>query len=200
MIYSISGQLCGIQHDSVLIQIPAGLVFKVLVPNTDKYEIGTSVQIFTQLFVREDRLVLYGFENEESLQAFRLLMDIPGIGAKTAMSVLNTFDIPALLQIVAQQNSQALTQVPGVGASTARKIIPYLADKFKHWAEELDESAPGSISSPIWEEAEGILVSIGLTKREIIGIFAQLKQEKDQVWISGEQIVKEVLKRRKQSS
>jgi len=96
MIYSISGQLCGIQHDSVLIQIPAGLVFKVLVPNTEKYEIGTSVQIFTQLFVREDRLMLYGFESEESLQAFRLLMDIPGIGAKTAMSVLNTFDIPAL--------------------------------------------------------------------------------------------------------
>ena len=199
MIYSISGQLCGIQHDSVLIQIPAGLVFKVLVPNTEKYEIGTSVQIFTQLFVREDRLMLYGFESEESLQAFRLLMDIPGIGAKTAMSVLNTFDIPALLQIVAQQNSQALTQVPGVGASTARKIIPYLADKFKHWAEELDEGTPGS-TSPIWEEAEGILVSIGLTKREIVGIFAQLKQEKDQAWISGEQIVKEVLKRRKHSS
>lgn len=200
MIYSISGNICGIQNGSVLIQIPAGLVFKVLVPNTDKYETGNSVQIFTQLFVREDRLVLYGFENEEALQAFQLLMDIPGIGAKTAMNVLNTFEIPALLQVVAQQNSQALTQVPGVGASTARKIIPYLADKFKNWAEELEENGSSSLPSPIWEEAEGILVSIGLTTREITGIFTQLKQEKDQIWSSGEQIVKEVLKRRKHSS
>lgn len=199
MIYSISGSICGVQADSVLIQIPAGLVFKVLVPNSGKYETGNTVQIFTQLFIRDDKLMLYGFEDEESLQAFRLLLDIPGIGAKTALNVLNTFEIPALLQVVQQQNSHALTQVPGVGASTAKKIIPYLADKFKNWAEEIDGSESPGVLSPIWEEAQEMLLSIGLSSKEINDIFAQLKKEKDHEWTSGEQIVKEVLKRRKHS-
>ncbi|MDD4664012.1 MAG: Holliday junction ATP-dependent DNA helicase RuvA [Caldisericia bacterium] len=200
MIYSISGSICGILTDAVLLRIPAGIVFKIMVPNTAKYETGTSIQIYTQLYVRDDKLVLYGFENEEALQAFHLLLDIPGIGAKTALSVLNTFDIPSLLQIVHQQNSQALTQVPGVGANTAKKIIPYLADKFKNWTGVYDEEQLPTSHPLIWNEAEEILLSIGLNQREIAEIYTKLKQEKESEWSSGEQIVKEVLKRRKHSS
>lgn len=200
MIYSVSGTICGIQADAVLLRIPVGLVLKVLVPNSTQYETGLTVQLFTQLFVREDKLLLYGFDQEESLKAFHLLLDIPGIGAKTALSVLNTFDIPSLLQIVRQQNSQALTQVPGVGANTAKKIIPYLADKFKNWTEVYDEEQLTATRPLIWDEAEEILLSIGLTPREIAEIYSQLKKEKEPEWSSGEQIVKEVLKRRKHSS
>mgnify|MGYP002682952199 CR=1 FL=1 len=107
---------------------------------------------------------------------------------------------PSLLQIVREQNSQALTQVPGVGASTAKKIIPYLADKFKKWSDESEGDAICSLHVPIWEEAEEILLSLGLTPREIAETHSQLQKEKDSEWSSAEQIVKEVLKRRKHSS
>jgi|GEM_PF-655711 Holliday junction DNA helicase RuvA len=200
MIYSVSGSVCGFLPDAVLIRISSGLVLKVQVANTALYQSGSTVQVFTQLFIRDDKIVLYGFDREESLQAFQMLLNIPGIGAKTALSVLNTFDIPSLLQIVREQNSQALTQVPGVGASTAKKIIPYLADKFKKWSDESEGDAICSLHVPIWEEAEEILLSLGLTPREIAETHSQLQKEKDSEWSSAEQIVKEVLKRRKHSS
>lgn len=90
---------------------------------------GKQVSFWTHLAVREDALDLYGFLIEDELTFFELLLSVPGIGPKSALSILDIATIETLRSAIASENAKYLTNVSGIGAKTAQKIVLELKGK-----------------------------------------------------------------------
>ena len=131
MIGSLSGKLQALTDDTLIVNV-GGVGFRVRVSaNTAAGlgEVGSPVQLFTHLRVREDELSLYGFATEEELHLFETLMTVSGVGPKVAMSVLAAAPIATLKIAIAEGNIDALTAVPGIGKKTAQRLALELKGK-----------------------------------------------------------------------
>jgi len=90
---------------------------------------GEAVTLYTHLVVREDAHTLYGFASLEERSAFRQLIRISGVGARTALSVLSGLSVADLAQSVAAQDAGRLTRIPGIGKKTAERLLLELKNK-----------------------------------------------------------------------
>jgi Holliday junction DNA helicase RuvA len=86
--------------------------------------------LHTQLIVREDAHLLYGFGTNDERIAFRLLLKISGVGPKLALSVLSGLSLNDLAEAVANKEAGRLTKIPGVGKKTAERLLLELQGKF----------------------------------------------------------------------
>ncbi|WP_326909580.1 Holliday junction branch migration protein RuvA [Sedimentibacter sp. MB31-C6] len=90
---------------------------------------GDNVCIYTYLHIREDILALYGFLKSEELEMFKKLILVNGIGPKAGLSVLSTYNINTIKEIILKDDTVKMSKVPGIGKKTASKIILELKDK-----------------------------------------------------------------------
>jgi Holliday junction DNA helicase RuvA len=119
---------------------------------------GEPVTLYTHLVVREDAHTLYGFASLEERAAFRQLIRISGVGARTALSVLSGLSVADLAQSIAMQDSGRLTRIPGIGKKTAERLLLELKGKL---AEVSVSPAQGPASDVL-----RALVALGYSERE----------------------------------
>ena len=167
MIGRLTGKLAGKHPPQVLLDV-AGVGYEVDVPMSTFYTLpatGEPVTLHTHLVVREDAHVLYGFATLEERTAFRQLIRISGVGARTALSVLSGLSVADLAQAVTLQESGRLTKIPGIGKKTAERLLLELKGKL---AEALPTA--GSIAAPGSETADilNALVSLGYSEKEAL--------------------------------
>ena len=91
--------------------------------------LGETVQVFTQLVVREDAHLLFGFATTEERKTFRQLIKVSGIGAKTALGILSAMTADELAQAVAEEDVKRLSSAPGIGKKTAERMVLELRGK-----------------------------------------------------------------------
>ena len=91
--------------------------------------LGETVQVFTQLVVREDAHLLFGFATAEERKTFRQLIKVSGIGAKTALGILSAMTADELAQAVAEEDVKRLSSSPGIGKKTAERMVLELRGK-----------------------------------------------------------------------
>jgi len=131
MIGRLTGKLAGKHPPQVLVDCN-GVAYELDVPMSTFYNlpvVGDPVTLHTHLVVREDIQALYGFGTLEERTAFRQLLKISGVGARTALSVLSGMSVAELAQAVALQESARLTKVPGIGKKTAERLLLELKGK-----------------------------------------------------------------------
>lgn len=131
MIGRITGTLLELSPPTVCIQT-GGLGYEVDVPMSTLYKlpaVGQTVTLHTHLAIREDAHVLYGFSTAAERSAFRALIKVSGIGARTALSVLSGLSVDDLINAIDQQESGRLVKVPGIGKKTAERLLLELRDK-----------------------------------------------------------------------
>ena len=85
--------------------------------------------LHTYFQVREDAWSLYGFSNKEQLEMFRLLLSVSGVGAKTAMAIVDLVNPQRFAQAVGEKDLKTFTAVSGVGKKSAERILLELKDK-----------------------------------------------------------------------
>jgi Holliday junction DNA helicase RuvA len=90
---------------------------------------GDAVTLFTHLAIREDAHILYGFATLDERAAFRQLIRISGVGARTALSVLSGLSVGELAEAIVLQDAGRLTKIPGIGKKTAERLLLELKDK-----------------------------------------------------------------------
>src|SRR5947209_10593987 len=132
MIGRLSGILLEKNPPQVLVDVQ-GVAYEIDVPMSTFYNLpstGERVALFTHLVVREDAHLLYGFGSDNERRAFRQLLKISGIGARTALSVLSGLSVAELAQAIAMQETGRLTKIPGIGKKTAERLLLELRDKF----------------------------------------------------------------------
>lgn len=131
MIGRIQGTLISISAPKLLIDCN-GLGYEVDVPMSTLYQLpstGQSITLLTHFHVREDQQQLFGFATEAERQAFRSLIKISGVGARTALAVLSGMSVNELIQAIAVQEPGALTRIPGIGKKTAERLLLELKGK-----------------------------------------------------------------------
>jgi Holliday junction DNA helicase RuvA len=131
MIGRLAGTLLEKNPPQILLDVQ-GVAYEVDVPMSTFYNLpatGERVTLFTHLVVREDAHLLFGFGSDGERRAFRQLVKISGIGARTALSVLSGLSVAELAQAVTLQESGRLTKIPGIGKKTAERLLLELKDK-----------------------------------------------------------------------
>jgi Holliday junction DNA helicase RuvA len=110
-----------------------GIGYEVLIPLSSFDKLpppGAEVKLLTQLVVREDAHILYGFMSVAERDMFRLLVNtVSGIGPKIALNVLSGISVAAFRGAVANGDVKSLSQISGVGKKTAERIVVELRDK-----------------------------------------------------------------------
>lgn len=151
--------------------------YELLVPMSTFYTlpaIGQEVTLRTHLLVREDEHQLYGFATEEERHAFRQLIRIAGIGARTALAILSGLSVRELREAVLLQDGGRLVKIPGIGKKTAERLLLELKDKTGallptgHGTAVPAGSAPHPANSPeeaIRAEIVAALLALGYSER-----------------------------------
>ncbi|CBA08082.1 TPA: Holliday junction branch migration protein RuvA [Neisseria meningitidis] len=127
--------------------------------------VGESVQLFTQLIIREDAHLLFGFATAEERKTFRQLIKVSGIGAKTALGILSAMTADELARAVAEEDVKRLSSAPGIGKKTAERMVLELRGKLvAHTVTDgLFAAAPAADET---EDIVGTLLALGYSERE----------------------------------
>jgi Holliday junction DNA helicase RuvA len=115
---------------SFLVLDVAGVGYAVEVPLSTFEQLGSlndEVILLTEMVVREDALLLYGFASEKEKALFRLLVKVNGVGPKLALAVLSSLSVDAFVQAVREKQVSMLVKIPGVGKKTAERLVLELA-------------------------------------------------------------------------
>ncbi len=119
--------------------------------------VGGKGRLSTRLEIRGERPVLYGFLRPEEAETFDLLLSVPGVGPRLALSVLSFLSPEALRKAVEEEDLALLVSVPGVGKKTARRLLTELKER-------LGTARP---LPPGWSEARAALLELGYTAEEV---------------------------------
>jgi len=164
MIGRIAGTLLEKSPPSILVDAN-GIGYEVDVPMSTLYNlpaVGERVALLTHLAVREDAHHLYGFGSAAERQAFRELIRISGVGARTALAVLSGLSVAELAQAVSLQEGGRLTRIPGIGKKTAERLLLELRGK-------LGAALDATGAAPAATEAADVvraLLALGYNERE----------------------------------
>lgn len=166
MIGRIRGVLLEKQPPQILVDAN-GLGYEIDVPMSTFYAlpvVGETVTLLTHLMVREDAHLLFGFLTHAERTAFRQLLKISGVGARTALAVLSGLSVDELAQAVATQEASRLTRVPGIGKKTAERLLLELKGKLGMVGTEMS----GGVAEASNADVLNALLALGYSEREAL--------------------------------
>ena len=133
MIGKLHGTLLSVNGNVGLIDTASGVGYRTyLTPSLlGKYPVAGPIEVLTYLQVRDDALVLFGFENQVERDFFDLLLSVSGVGPKTAYSVICHGNTQGVIKAVTENDVSFFSGIPGLGKKTAMKIILELSQKLK---------------------------------------------------------------------
>jgi Holliday junction DNA helicase RuvA len=157
------------KHPTRIVVNVGGVGYEVAIPlsSYDRLpEAGHAARVLTHHHVREDLHALYGFATEGEREVFRMLLDVSGIGPKTALSTLSGMSVRDIRGCIAEGNAKRLATIPGIGKKTAERIVVELRDKLGA-ADVLAAAAPeGPRPDPRARDAVLALISLGYKQAE----------------------------------
>ena len=171
MIGKISGKLLERHPPQIVVDVQ-GIGYEIDVPMSTYYQLpatGADVTLHTHLLVREDAHQLYGFSTLHERHAFRQLLKISGVGARTALSVLSGLSVTDLFEAVRAQDSGRLVKIPGIGKKTAERLLLELKDKL-----DVAVSSPAAAASGASNDVLNALQALGYNDKEASWAVKQL--------------------------
>ncbi len=174
MIGRITGTLAEKHPPQILVDV-GGVGYELHVSMATFYNlpaVGEKVSLHTHLTIREDAHLLFGFGSDTERRAFRELIKVSGIGAKTALAVLSGLSVDDLAAAVAAQEAGRLVKTPGIGKKTAERLLLELKGKLDFAAVSLP-GAPARAS----DDVRQALLALGYSDKEAELAIKQLPAE-----------------------
>ena len=159
MIGRIKGQLIEKKSDNVVIDVH-GIGYVVYVTEKTARSLtldnqSGDISLHSELIVKEDLLQLVGFLTQTEKDWFNLLRSVQGIGAKVALTILNTLDTDELLRAIRVKNELAFSSVSGIGSRMAQRLVVELSGRKDLIA--LEDEETGEIKDESSEQTIGII-------------------------------------------
>ena len=170
MIAHLSGELFKKSTQSVIIEA-GGIGYEVFVPLSTFYalpETGERVSVHIFTHVREDALILFGFDTKLEKELFLMLISVSGIGPKLSVNILSGIGPQALLKAMGRGDAVRLQAIPGVGKKTAERIALELKDRAaKISSEPQIKPLPTRDQSnrQLMEDGESALMNLGYSAK-----------------------------------
>ena len=153
-----------------------------------------AVTVLTEMIVREDSMMLYGFHDASERDAFRLLITVQGVGAKAAMAILSVLSPADLSSAIMSGDKAMVARADGVGLKIAQRVVNELAEKigrFPSLGDGLAVSASGSASAEDSQVASAMgdalsaLVNLGYGRSEAHAALLRVQQAGEADDLSG---------------
>ncbi|MFN8651985.1 MAG: Holliday junction branch migration protein RuvA [Gemmatimonadales bacterium] len=178
MIAMVSGTLGERTGDTIVIETQGGVGYAVTVPLGVMERLpapGARVSLYTELVVREDGWLLFGFDHASERAIFQRLLSASGFGPKLALALLSTLGPARTVRSIQQRDIAALSTVSGIGRKKAEKLVVELGDRFKEVPADLTSAPrPGEDAlqalvglgypAPVAEDAVRAIMGEGVTE------------------------------------
>ena len=194
MIGRIKGQLIEKKSDNVVIDVH-GIGYVVYVTEKTARSLtldnqSGDISLYSELIVKEDLLQLVGFLTQTEKDWFNLLRSVQGIGAKVALTILNTLDTDELLRAIRVKNELAFSSVSGIGSRMAQRLVVELSGRKdlialedEETVEIKDESSEQTIGiikrKEIQQDALSALQNLGFKPTEAKSAIDKILMQKD---------------------
>ena len=198
MIAQLTGKIVSLNLTELILDVN-GVGYFVSIPMST-YDVlpkeGGTATILTWLQVREDALQLFGFAKKEELEIFKLLLAVNGIGAKTALAILSSMNIPTFCNAIINADIKVLKHISGIGPKSAERMIVELRDKIVKLFPELTfANLPQDVpQSREMEDALLALEQLGFQRAKIQKAVADLVAKLPEQERSSENIIRKALR------
>ena len=162
MIAYIKGVVVEQLEDSIILD-HHGLAYEIFMSKPDVLKLNQESQVYTYQHVREDALLLFGFPNQTEKKVFMNIINVKGIGPKTAMNILSKTNGQRFVEAIEKEDLAFLKTLPGIGPKTASQILLDLKGKFV----SMSQTSTAIGSTPIIEEAISALKELGFKNAEL---------------------------------
>jgi Holliday junction DNA helicase RuvA len=181
MIAKLKGTIEDIVPGGALLDVH-GVVYKIsaTIHTCSMLRTGQEVVLLTHLDIKETSHTLYGFLYSDERDIFELLLQVNGVGPKSALSILNTSNPKTILEGIGSHDASYFKKLTGIGIKTAEKIILTLKDKVDSIHTETNSEKQDAIEA---------LISLGYSQKQARDAITGLPQD-----LSSEKIIKEALK------
>lgn len=182
MIAYLKGNIMTKSEEYIILEVQ-GIGYKVYMSkkSIDELDEEGQVKVYTYLKLREDDISLFGFNTNEELHMFELLISVGGIGAKSAIAILSNIKPSRFALAVITNDVNSLKKLPGIGAKTAQRIILELKDKIKtEEAIDLDSNRIQQDNIQKEEDLEELIQALqvlGYRRYEINKVLPKVKSE-----------------------
>lgn len=188
MYYYLNGIIVELYEDFGVIDVN-GVGYKFLLINKNDFSIGEKTLVYTLHIVREDDELFVGFKSLDEKKVFQDLINVKGIGPKTAVTALRGISINSFIDMIKREDLKALKKLPGIGPKAAAQII--LDMKGSIQTSSLDViSSPSIKLNKEQEDAKSVLKTLGFKAKDIDEVLNKLP-----VTLSASDYVNEVLRR-----
>jgi len=195
MIASLSGTLKSISKSEIVLEVNSvGYLLNVSSKVISSLgDIGSKLSIFTDLQVKDDKIIMYGFFNQIDQTMFRLLQSVQGVGPKAALSILSALSVEELILAISSGDKAMISRADGVGSKVASRIATELSEKVSNLnLINIDQNINIAKSSQenlnfvnetnlgdtqVVEDAISALVNLGYTRSEVFSIVMKIKKE-----------------------
>lgn len=167
----IKGKIVDMSKDHIVVD-NHGIGYLIYVSNPYQFTKGKDTLVYVYQQVKEDDILLFGFLTKEEKELFLKLILVKGIGCKTAIGILATGDVDAIIQAIESKNINYLKKIPGIGPKAAQQIVLDLQGKFNVSVKDT------VLTSVDFDEAIEVLQALGYKKQEIDKVMSQLVHEK----------------------
>ena len=171
----VRGRLAEKGLDRAIVETGDGVGFEIFIAESERElfpETGETIQLYTHLYVREDRMNLFGFIKRAARDFFRQLLTQKGIGPSLALSVLSDMGAERFRSAIYNQDIDALKEIKGVGKKTAQRLIVEMAEK-------LPDPDPVQGPEPLVDETVEALIGLGFHKDEAVDAVNASRREED---------------------
>ena len=198
MIASLTGILTLIGKSEIVLEVNGvGYLLHVsskLITSLD--EIGSELTLFTDLQIRDDKIVIYGFASSKDQNIFKLLQTVQGVGPRAALSILSTLNVDELILAISSGDKVMISRADGVGPKVAGRITTELVEKVSSLNNSLfnnsisknipvtlqeklnnNKNSDSSDFSVVAEDIISALVNLGYSRSEVFSVVMKIKKD-----------------------
>ena len=183
MIAFVNGIVKIIRNDRVVLDVH-GVGYEVYLANALSQKMNEELFLYTYQHVREDAILLFGFIKEEDYEVFMRLINVKGIGPKTAQTMLSVCSGKEMIEAIENDDIKRLKSLPGIGAKTAGQIVLDLKGKFVSL-----ETSDSPVSSPVWTQVQDALLSLGYKTNQL----TKIKKEFENTELGEDEMLRQAL-------
>ena len=162
----IKGKITYVTSNYIIID-NNGIWYIIFVANPYSYEENKEYLIYTYNYINENENSLYGFISMDEKELFLKLINVKGLGPKTAMPMLATGSVNGIKDAIDRENVLYLKKFPKVGDKLARQMILDLKGKLANVEGDSTEST----------ELVEVLENLGYKTADIKKILPKVNKE-----------------------
>ena len=214
MIASLTGKLKMKLDSSIIVEVNGigynlNVSYKTL---TQHHEIGSDVTFYTDLQIKDDKILMYGFLSQKEINIFRVLQSIQGIGPKASLSILSALEVDEIVLGITAGDKSVFLKADGIGSRVATRIVSELQDKINtlNFSEEdiknhknvnnlsLEKKSQSEVED-FFNDSISAIVNLGYTRSEafkaVMNVKRELNKDGNMIDTSVEKIIPLALKK-----